>query len=147
LCLIPGSFSLGRTHINSCDFSLASYSHDDIEDDLDLSNFDNLVSHDLNNGMIDMMLAAIATRVKSYPNEEGMKIVASPWSPPAWMKAPRTYDDKNASHATNMTGSAQPVCLKDGVEKDSLYAKSWALFFSKWLDACEYGGLYHNVFP
>lgn len=129
--------SLGRTHINSCDFSIASYSHDDTEDDFALSKFDNLVSHDLENGMIDMMLSAASTLMKSYPNEEGMKIVASPWSPPAWMKAPRQYDDENATHASNMTGSAEPVCLRDGVGKESKSAKSWALFFSKWVEACE----------
>ena len=133
------STSLGRTHINSCDFSVESYSHDDTEDDLTLSQFDNLVSHDLQNGMVDMMLSATATLMKSYPNEEGMKLLASPWSPPAWMKAPRKkIDERNATHASNMTGSAQPVCLRDGVGKKSAYAKSWALFFSKWLDACEY---------
>ena len=136
ILLLPSS--LGRTHINSCDFSIASYSHDDTEDDFTLSDFDNLVSHDLQNGMVDMMLSASSTLMESYPDEEGMKIIASPWSPPAWMKAPREYDTKNAKHASNMTGSVQPVCLKDGVGKESKYAKSWALFFSKWLSACEY---------
>lgn len=133
--------SLGRTHINSCDFSVASYSHDDTEDDLALSDFDTLVTHDLNSGMIDMMLSATSTLKSSYPNEEGMKIFASPWSPPSWMKAPSEQDKKekkNATHAVNMTGSAEPVCIRDGVGKESVYAKSWALFFSKWLDACEY---------
>ena len=32
--------SLGRTHINSCDLSIASYSHDDTEDDFELTALD-----------------------------------------------------------------------------------------------------------
>ena len=92
-----------------------------------------------------MMLSATTTLMNSYPNEEGLKLLASPWSPPAWMKAPREYDEKNATHASNMTGSAQPVCLRDGVGKESAYAKSWALFFSKWLDACEYVKLIREI--
>ena len=33
-------------------------------------------------------------------------------------------------HAENMTGSALPVCIRDGVGSDSKYAKSWALFLA-----------------
>lgn len=87
--------------------------------------------------MIDMMLLASSTLHNSYPNEPPMKLIASPWSPPAWMKAPTNDDDENATHAMKMTGSAEPVCLKDGTGVDSRYAKSWALYFTKWLDACE----------
>ena len=136
--------SLGRTHINSCDFSVNSYSFDDTEDDFNLDEFDDEVTHDLDSGMVDMMLLATKTLRESYPKEAqfeygGMRIIASPWSPPAWMKAPTYRDVRGASHAQNMTGSAenQPVCLRDGVGKDSKYAKSWALYFSKFLSACE----------
>lgn len=132
--------SLGRTHINSCDFSVKSYSFDDTDGDFNLDNFDNEVTHDLNSGMIDMMLMATKTIKESYPKEHeyGMRIIASPWSPPPWMKAPTKDDADDALHAENMTGSALPVCIRDGVGKNSKYAKSWALFFSKFISACEY---------
>jgi len=133
-------YSLGRTHINSCDFCVKSYSFDDTEDDFDLSDFDNEVTHDLETGMVDMMLLATKIARESYPaesNEYGMRIVASPWSPPSWMKAPTKADEKRGYdlHAENMTGSALPVCIRDGVSEESKYARSWAKFFSKFISA------------
>jgi glucosylceramidase len=38
--------TLGRVHINSCDFSLSSYSFDDVDGDIDLAFFDHEVTHD-----------------------------------------------------------------------------------------------------
>lgn len=138
-------YSLGRTHINSCDFCVESYSFDDSEDDFDLLDFDADVVHDIDSGMIDMMLLATKTLEESYPEEKsgtgdgggggGMRILASPWSPPPWMKAPTWDDVEGATHAEKMTGSALPVCIRDGVGLDSKYARSWALFFSKFLTA------------
>ena len=129
--------SLGRTHINSCDFCVESYSFDDTDGDFNLDNFDNEVSHDLHSGMVDFMLLATKTIKEAYPKEHeyGMRIIASPWSPPPWMKAPTKSDADDALHAENMTGSALPVCIRDGVGTESKYAKSWALFFSKFVSA------------
>lgn len=38
--------TLGRVHINSCDFSLESYSFDNVDGDVDLAFFDHEVTHD-----------------------------------------------------------------------------------------------------
>ena len=131
--------SLGRTHMNSCDFCVKSYSFDDAEDDFNLDHFDTDVTHDVDSGMIDFMLLATKTHQRAYPKEReyGMRIVASPWSPPPWMKAPTDDDLETALHAENMTGSALPVCIRDGVGEESKYARSWAKFFSKFISACE----------
>lgn len=131
--------------MNSCDFCVQSYSFDDTDDDFNLTNFDPLLTHDLESGMIDMMLLATKTLHDAYPKETenpslgGMRIIASPWSPPSWMKAPTEKDEDRGfmAHAENMTGSALPVCIRDGVGKDSEYAKSWALYFSKFISGCE----------
>lgn len=142
-------YTLGRTHINSCDFSTASYSFDDADDDYELRDFDMDVTHDLRVGMIDMMLAAtkIVERQQQQQqsrsssssddgeNNYGLRIIASPWSPPNWMKAPTATDIMGATHAANMTGSAGPVCIRDGVGEHSRYAKSWALYISKFIAA------------
>ena len=131
-------YTLGRTHINSCDFSVESYSHDDTDGDFTLEDFDTEVTHDLESGMVDMMLLAQQCVKDSFPkevDEYGMRIIASPWSPPSWMKAPTEDDVEGAEHAANMTGSALPVCLRDGVGTDSKYAASWALFFDKFITA------------
>lgn len=131
-------YTLGRTHINSCDFSVQSYSHDDTDGDFTLEEFDTVVTHDLESGMVDMMLRAQQSVVDSFPKEVeeyGLRIIASPWSPPSWMKAPTPDDVEGALHAEKMTGSALPVCLRDGVGMDSKYAASWALFFDKFITA------------
>ena len=69
--------------------------------------------------MVDMMLLATNKLKESYPKESsddnngiggGMRIIASPWSPPNWMKAPTEADEERGFylHAENMTGSAEP---------------------------------------
>ena len=132
--------SLGRTHMNSCDFCVESYSFDETEDDFSLKDFDHNVTHDVEVGMIAMMKRADEVLRESWGSKEdksdtnkkrdnadlvGMRIIASPWSPPSWMKAPTTWEEvkEGAVHAENMLGSALPVCLRDGAGKDSKYAE------------------------
>jgi glucosylceramidase len=69
-------YSLCRTHINSCDFSSESYAYT-APGDLDLKTFD--VAHD-RRYRIPFIKAALGTA--GAP----VKLFASPWSPPAWMK-------------------------------------------------------------
>ena len=128
-------YSMGRVHINSCDFSIQSYNFDDEEDDFELKHFDTGVHHDVESGMMDLALTATSVLRQAWHDE--LKIVASPWSPPAWMKKPY-YGEKvpdDFPHSEHMTGSATPNCLREGTGPDSRYAKSWALYFSKFLTA------------
>ena len=113
-------YSVGRVHINSCDFSVKSYSFDETDGDFELKDFDMNVTHDAQkDGMIDMVLRATAVFNKAWQQAEDtntgvddgdFKMFASPWSPPSWMKAPWSDDDikKGKSHATGMPGSLQP---------------------------------------
>lgn len=71
------SYTLTRTHIGSCDFSLSSYSYDDTSNDLELKNFS--IDHD-KKLLIPLIKDAMAIPGASF------KILASPWSPPGWMK-------------------------------------------------------------
>lgn len=73
-------YTVGRFHINSCDFSLGSYSFDDVAWDWDLANFD--ISHDEHTLLpfIAMALESAAAAGRS------IKLFGSPWSPPWWMK-------------------------------------------------------------
>jgi glucosylceramidase len=93
------------------------------------------LTHDVQSGMVDMMQKAQHTYAKAW-NNESIKMYASPWSPPPWMKARTPDDPKDALHAENMTNSAK-VCLRDGVGPNSKYAKAWALYFSKFITACK----------
>lgn len=151
-------YSVGRVHINSCDFSVQSYSFDESDGDFDLLDFDTNVTHDAQkDGMIDMVLRATAVFREAWGSssqattkdaddsvavvmEDGnFQLFASPWSPPSWMKQPWTNEDIKAgkTHASGMTGSEQPSCLREGTGKGSKYAKAWALYFSKFISACK----------
>ena len=138
-------YSKGRVHINSCDFSVESYSFDDTDGDFKLKDFDTEVTHDVESGMVDMALRATAKLREAWTSEDGidgtLRLYASPWSPPAWMKSPTWKDKKSAEHAKTMLGSAQPTCLREGTKPESPYAKAWALYFSKFLTACKYSQL------
>ncbi len=70
-------YTLCRTHINSCDFSNESYAYSEVEGDTKLQHFS--IDHD-RKFRVPFIRAAIE---KSNNN---LKLFASPWSPPAWMK-------------------------------------------------------------
>jgi glucosylceramidase len=70
-------YSLARTHINSCDFSSASYAYVR-PGDKELNTFD--IAPDLKH-RIPFIKEVLATAGK------GLTLYVSPWSPPAWMKS------------------------------------------------------------
>ncbi len=71
-------YTLARTHIGSCDFSLTSWTLDDTSDDRSLRHF-SLAP------MRQRQLPLIRD-VQHLVGANRFKLVASPWSPPAWMK-------------------------------------------------------------
>lgn len=77
-------YSVGRVPINSCDFSPTSYSFNDVAGDVRMEHFDTSVKHDADS-ILPMILAA-QEAVRRRGGE--LRLIASPWSPPAWMKAP-----------------------------------------------------------
>lgn len=70
-------YSLCRTHINSCDFSSESYAYSEVEGDTELKHFS--INHD-KKFRIPFIKATLAQ------TDGTLKLLASPWSPPAWMK-------------------------------------------------------------
>ena len=104
------NYSLCRTHMNSCDFSLTNYSYTPTPDK-ELKDFS--VSEDKDD-LIPMIKEAMAT------SKDGFKLFASPWTAPPWMK------DNN--HWVG--GKLLPE-----------YYDTWALFFSKYLDAYKAEGI------
>ncbi|MCW3061139.1 MAG: glycosyl hydrolase [Capsulimonas sp.] len=70
-------YTLGRTNINSCDFSSDTYSYDDTPGDVKLTKFS--LAHDLKY-KIPFIKAAKAM------SGGQLQVFGTPWSPPAWMK-------------------------------------------------------------
>ncbi len=105
-------YTLCRTHINSCDFSSTSYAYSEVAGDTGLAHFS--IEPDLRY-RIPFIKKAIR-----YSTEE-IKLLASPWSPPAWMKT-----------NNNM--------LQGGKLKPE-YRQVWADYFVKYFEDCEKEGV------
>ncbi len=105
------NYSLTRTHMNSCDFSLTNYSYTPVADDVNLEHF--TIEEDRDD-LIPMIKDAMAV------SQDGFKIFASPWSAAPWMK------DNNSW----VGGKLLPK-----------YYDTWALFFSKYVDAYKAEGI------
>jgi len=112
-------YTVGRTHINSCDFSTGSYSFDDVDGDMELKNFNDDLTRDTE-ALIPLIKAAQDVLKKQ---NRSLSLLATPWSPPAWMKN-QTWN----FNTSTMDHSGSP-CLKEGM------APVWAKYFSKWLSA------------
>ena len=105
------SYSIGRTHINSCDFSLGNYAYCEEEDE-NLSSFS--IDHDRS-----ILIPFIKDAIKK--SNTPLKLLASPWSPPAWMK---TNGEMN-----------------NGGKLKSKYRQVWAKYYCKYIEAYEKDGI------
>lgn len=70
-------YNLGRMHMNSCDFALGNYTYVE-EGDETLASFD--IAHDR-----EQILPLVKKALEKTGAEE-LKLLISPWSPPAYMK-------------------------------------------------------------
>ncbi len=104
-------YTIGRTNINSCDFSSDMYTY--VSDS----------SKDLNTFNIDHDKKYKIPFIKEAMNAAGGKLnlFASPWSPPAWMK-----DNNDMLHGGKLKND---------------YADSWALYYTKFIKAYEKEGI------
>jgi glucosylceramidase len=104
-------YTLARTNIHSCDFSSESYTYV-AEGDKDLSSFS--IAHDLRYRipLIKRAMAAAGNRLKLF---------ASPWSPPAYMK-----DNNDMLHG----GHLRPE-----------FYRAWALYYTKFIKSYRQAGV------
>ena len=105
------NYSLTRTHISSCDFSLSNYTYAPIAGDVEMKHFS--IKEDKED-LIPMIKDAMKI------SKDGFRIVASPWTAPFWMKDNKKY----------VGGKLLPE-----------YYDSFALFFDKYLDAYQKEGI------
>ncbi|MBC2846317.1 glycoside hydrolase family 30 protein [Winogradskyella flava] len=105
------NYSLTRTHMNSCDFSVSNYSYTPVVGDKNLEHF--TIEEDKDD-LIPFIKDAMAA------SADGFKIFGSPWTAAPWMK------DNNKW----VGGKLLPE-----------YYDAWALFFSKYVDAYKAEGI------
>ena len=104
-------YSLTRTHIASCDFSLNNYTYAPVEDDINLEHFS--IDEDRDD-LIPMIRDAMAI------SKDGFNIIASPWTAPPWMKDNKSY----------VGGKLLPE-----------HYNTFALYFNKYLEAYKAEGI------
>ncbi len=105
-------YSLCRTHINSCDFSLGNYAYTDVDGDVDLKHF--TIEHD-RQALLPLIKEA------QHAASEPFKLFASPWSPPAWMKT---------NGQMNRGGKLKPE-----------YRDAWARYYVRYVHEYEQEGV------
>ena len=104
-------YTLGRTNINSCDFSSDNYTY--VKDgDVNLSTFN--IDHDRK-----FKIPFIKEVTKAAGGK--LNLFVSPWSPPAWMK-----DNQDMLHGGKLKLEFYP---------------NWALYFTKFIKAYEKEGI------
>ncbi|HLO81949.1 MAG TPA: glycoside hydrolase family 30 protein [Chitinophagaceae bacterium] len=104
-------YTLGRTNINSCDFSSGSYTY--VKDgDKDLKTFDIAPDKKYKLPFIQKCMQAAGGKLTMF---------ASPWSPPAWMKS---------NNSMLQGGKLLPE-----------YYNSWAMYYTKFIKAYEKEGV------
>lgn len=97
-------YTMGRTHINSSDFSLGNYAYTEVAGDTELKHFS--IERDTKE-IIPMI--RMAAQAAGGP----LKIFASPWSPPAWMKT---------TGKMNQGGKLKPE-----------YRETWARYYCRYI--------------
>jgi len=105
-------YTLCRTQINSCDFSSDSYAYSEVPGDRNLDNFS--IEHDMKYRIPLIKEALAMTSGK-------LKLFASPWSPPAWMKT-----NNNMLHG----GKLKPE-----------YYQTWADYYVRFFNEYEKQGI------
>jgi len=110
------SFSAARVPIASCDFSLRKYSYQDAPNDWNQEQFRLADDEDLN-----WRIPQIRRAMELTNND--LKLVASPWSAPGWMKT-----------NGNMQGAGT-------IQSDPAYSQAYAKYFAKFFEQYKQNGI------
>ena len=131
------NFSLTRTHIGACDFSVeGKYSYADKKDDISLSafsiapdkaGFDPVVYPGVKDSTYDLLpMIQEALSIKNSQEDKELRIIGSAWTAPAWMKDIEDwYQSMTAENGWHGTGGS----LKPE------YVSTYADYLVKYMDA------------
>jgi glucosylceramidase len=131
----PGTganFTICRMPVAANDFSLDWYSYDETEGDFELKDFS--IDHDRKT-----LVPFIKNALKYNP---ALRLWASPWSPPAWMKDNKHYACQPLNtgffDAVGQNGITPEQVRHEGdnmfIQEDA-YFKTYALYFKKFIEA------------
>jgi glucosylceramidase len=128
------NFNICRMPVAANDYSLSYYSYNDVPEDFTMGNFN--IDRDRY-----ILIPYIKEALKIRPD---LKLWASPWSPPAWMKVNNHY----ALHGGKINGQSNGVTPDKEILNNSTafrmeasYLKAYALYLSKFVQASRKEGI------
>ena len=128
---VGGNFTICRMPVGANDFARDWYSYNETEGDFEMWNFN--IANDL------QTLVPFIKNAKQY--NPALKIWASPWSPPSWMKWNKHYAcastgaDTDKKFQNNLDKSKQGKEGSNQFIQEDKYFKAYALYFSKFIKA------------
>lgn len=131
------NFSLARTPIGCSDYSLGYYSYNDVKDDYTMRNFS--IGRDR-----FILIPFIKSALSVKPD---LKIWASPWTPPIWMKVNEHYSQKSSGIEGTEIGHNRLDSLRNvlgnvtGFKMMHGYLKAYAIYFSKYIKEYKNNGV------
>lgn len=111
-------YNFGRVPIGGSDFSTRAYSYDNQTDDYELSHW-KLTDEDLE---LKIPMIKLAMKLLKEAGNDQLKLIASPWSPPEWMKTSKSL-------------------VRGRLIKDDKVYSSYANYLMKFYDAYEAHGI------
>lgn len=124
------NFNICRMPVAANDFSRDWYSYDEVADDFALEHFS--IANDE-----ETLIPFIKAAKQHQPN---LKLWASPWSPPSWMKSNGHYAGAmpNIIFSTAVNGLREDQVQTEGVDTfklDEKHLTAYANYFGKFIDA------------
>lgn len=129
------NYTYCRMPIGASDFALNFYSLNDVADDFEMINFS--VARDRY-----ILMRYIKSAQAIQP---GLKMWASPWSPPAWMKTNNHYASSFDTDRQNHNGLPREKELElptTGFKMQQGYLQAYALYFTKFVQAYSDNGIH-----
>lgn len=131
------NFTICRMPVGANDFSRNWYSYNETEGDFEMKNFS--ISNDQ-----ETLIPFIKEAQKYNPD---VKIWASPWSPPTWMKYNKHYacavSDANLAqqYRNDLTADKQGAEGTNMFIQEDQYFKAYALYFTNFIEAYRKEGI------
>jgi glucosylceramidase len=128
------SFNLCRTPIGANDISRKWYSYDETPDDFALKDFS--IDNDR-----ETLIPYIRAAMAQQPN---LKLWASPWSPPTWMKKGKHYAQAPAWPGQPSNGIRPDQIGKEGTDSfilEDRYLEAYARYFRRYVEDYKKAGV------
>jgi glucosylceramidase len=134
---IGANFTICRMPVGANDFSREWYSYNEMDSDFEMKNFS--IANDR-----ETLIPFIKAAQKENP---ALKIWASPWSPPTWMKDNKHYACSPLNSLFYKTDIRPEQYRTEGMNmfiQEDAYFKAYSLYFSKFIEAYRIEGI--NIF-